>query len=178
MCKQYTELNVLICCLSRVRKRTIYDGLGDHGRVSFTPAELSSLCHFGVEKFFVRLIFIVVGHRRNIFNDENFPIYGSLYSLHRFCPCMLLHVLYKVKRICVELSSLVVWSRVTCHRSQVTSHRSQVTGHMSQVTGHGSRLLLAVTDCALRRMTTPAVLVSYSGTSLMWTPLGPKYLSD
>ena len=25
---------------------------------------------------FVRLIFDVVGHRQNIFNDENFPIYG------------------------------------------------------------------------------------------------------
>ena len=28
-------------------------------------------------KFFMHLIFDVVGHRRNIFNDENFPIYGS-----------------------------------------------------------------------------------------------------
>ena len=27
-------------------------------------------------KIFVRLIFVAVGHRRNIFNDENFPIYG------------------------------------------------------------------------------------------------------
>ena len=27
-------------------------------------------------KFFVHLIFVVVGHQRNIFNDENFPIYG------------------------------------------------------------------------------------------------------
>ena len=39
MCKRHAELNVLVCCLSRV-------------------------------------IFVVVGHRRNIFNDENFPIYG------------------------------------------------------------------------------------------------------
>jgi len=51
MCKRHTELNVLVCCLSCVRKRTIYDDLEDHGRVSCTPAELSSLCHFGVEKF-------------------------------------------------------------------------------------------------------------------------------
>ena len=27
------------------------------------------------------LIFVVVGHRRNIFNDENFPIYGSCCTL-------------------------------------------------------------------------------------------------
>ena len=51
MCKRHTELNILVCCLSRVRKRTIYDGLEDHGRVSSTPAELSSLRHFGVVKF-------------------------------------------------------------------------------------------------------------------------------
>ena len=85
MCKRHTELNVLVCCLSRVRKRTIYDGLEDHRRVSCTPAELSSLRHFGIEKFsalkiFVRLIFVVVGHQRNIFYDENFPIYGTLYN--------------------------------------------------------------------------------------------------
>jgi len=80
MCKQHTELNVLVCCLSRVRKRTIYDGLENHGRVSCTPAELSSLRHFGVEKIFVRLIFDIVGHRRNIFNDENFSIYGTIHN--------------------------------------------------------------------------------------------------
>ena len=51
MCKRHTELNVLVCCLSRVRKRTIYDALEDHGWVACTPAELSSLRHFGVEKF-------------------------------------------------------------------------------------------------------------------------------
>ena len=84
MCKRLTELNVLVCCLSHVRKRTIYDGLEDHGRVSCTPVELSSLCHIGVEnfrrwKFFVCLIFVVVGHRRNIFNNENFPIYGIMF---------------------------------------------------------------------------------------------------
>ena len=37
-----------------------------------------SLWHW---KFFVRLISIVVGHRWNIFNDENFPIYGNLQFL-------------------------------------------------------------------------------------------------
>jgi len=41
MCKQHTELNVLVCCSSRVRKRTIYDGLEDHRWVSCTPAEQS-----------------------------------------------------------------------------------------------------------------------------------------
>jgi len=81
MCKRHTELNVLICCLSRVRKRTIYDGLEDHRRVSCTPAELSSHRHFVtlVLKISVHLIFIVVGHRRNIFNDKNFPIHGIFY---------------------------------------------------------------------------------------------------
>ena len=50
MCKRHTELNVLVCCLSCVRKITIYDGLEDHERVSCTPAaKLSSLCHFGIE---------------------------------------------------------------------------------------------------------------------------------
>ena len=65
--KRHTELNVLVCYLSRVRKRTIYDGLEDHGRVSCTPAELSSLRHFGVEKFswylerdFCKLVFTMV----------------------------------------------------------------------------------------------------------------------
>jgi len=50
-----------------VRKRTIYDGLEDHGRVSCTPAELSSLRHFGVQKFswylkrdFCKLVFTMV----------------------------------------------------------------------------------------------------------------------
>ena len=28
-------------------------------------------------KIFVRLIFVVVGHWRNIFNNENVPIYGN-----------------------------------------------------------------------------------------------------
>ena len=50
MCKRHTELKVLVCCLSCVRKITIYDGLEDHERVSCTPAaKLSSLCHFGIE---------------------------------------------------------------------------------------------------------------------------------
>ena len=43
--------------------------------------------HFGTEKFrcwkiFVRVIFVVVGHWRNIFNDENFLIYGSLITIY------------------------------------------------------------------------------------------------
>ena len=37
----------------------------------------SSLRHW---KIFVRLIFVVVGHWRNIFNDENFLIYGILFT--------------------------------------------------------------------------------------------------
>ena len=89
ICKQHTELNVLVCCLSRVRKRTIYDGLEDHGQVSCTPAELSSLCHFVALKIFVRLIFVVVGHQRNIFNDKNFLIYGTVHlqSIYMHEPC-------------------------------------------------------------------------------------------
>ena len=51
MCKQLMELNVLVCCLSRVRQRTIYDGQEDHGQVACTSAELSSLRHFGIENF-------------------------------------------------------------------------------------------------------------------------------
>ena len=35
-----------------------------------------------VEKIFMCLIFVVVGHRRNIFNDENFPIYGTKYTVY------------------------------------------------------------------------------------------------
>ena len=65
--KRHTELNVLVCYLSHVRKRTIYDGLEDHRRVSCTSAELSSLCHFGVENFlwyskrnFCKLVFTMV----------------------------------------------------------------------------------------------------------------------
>ena len=34
MCKRHTELNILVCCLSHVKKRTLYNGLEDHGRVS------------------------------------------------------------------------------------------------------------------------------------------------
>ena len=87
MCKWHMKLNVLVCCLSCVRKRTIYDGLEDHRRVSCTPAELSSLRHIGFEKFrrwkfFMHLIFALVGHRRNIFNDENFPIYSTKYTVY------------------------------------------------------------------------------------------------
>ena len=38
--------------------------------------------HFvtSVLKIFMRLIFVVVGQQRNIFDDENFPIYGSKYT--------------------------------------------------------------------------------------------------
>ena len=41
----------------------------------------SALKNFRRWKIFVRLIFVVVGHRRNIFNNENFPIYGIQFRL-------------------------------------------------------------------------------------------------
>ena len=62
---------ILVCCLSRVRERTIHNGLEDHRRAS--RAILTSSLWRG--KNFVHLILIVVGHRRSIFNDENFTIY-------------------------------------------------------------------------------------------------------
>ena len=43
--KRHTELNVLVCCLSRVRKRAIHDGMEDNRRVSCTAAKPSSLRH-------------------------------------------------------------------------------------------------------------------------------------
>ena len=46
MRKQHTELNVLVCCLSRVKKRAIYDGLEDNRRISCTAGEPSSLHHY------------------------------------------------------------------------------------------------------------------------------------
>ena len=79
MCKRHMELNVLVCCLSRVRKRTIYESLENHGRVSCTPAELSSLRHFSIKKFLAlkNVRASNLRHcRRNIFNNENFLIYG------------------------------------------------------------------------------------------------------
>ena len=73
MHKQHTELNVLICCLTRVRKKAIYDDLE---KVLCTPAELSLLRHYVTirEVSIIRLcyylalkimclIFVVVGHR-------------------------------------------------------------------------------------------------------------------
>ena len=59
-------------------KRTIYDGLEDYGQVSCTPAELSSLHITSVLKNYRASNFVVVGHRRNIFKDKNFPIYGII----------------------------------------------------------------------------------------------------
>ena len=46
MRKRHTVLNVLVCCLTHVRKRTIHDGLEDHRRVSCTTADPSSLRHY------------------------------------------------------------------------------------------------------------------------------------
>ena len=86
------SMTELVRCLSRVRKRAIHDGLEENRRVSCTTAEPSSLHHhvtvreasiilyYSALKIFVRLIFIAVGHRRNIFNDENFPFYGINFS--------------------------------------------------------------------------------------------------
>ena len=46
MCKWRTELNVLVCCSTCVRKKAIHDGLENHKQVSCTAAEPSSLCHY------------------------------------------------------------------------------------------------------------------------------------
>ena len=62
MCKQHTELNVLVCCLSCVRKRTTYDSLEDTDGFH-VPQQ--SYPHFVILalKNFVCLIFVVVGHQ-------------------------------------------------------------------------------------------------------------------
>jgi len=49
MCKRHTELNVLVCCLSRVRKRTIYDGFMYPSRAILTLS-LRGWKIFGAEK--------------------------------------------------------------------------------------------------------------------------------
>ena len=43
--KRHTGLNVLVCCLTRVRKRAFHNDLKDHGRVLCIAAEPSSFCH-------------------------------------------------------------------------------------------------------------------------------------
>ena len=101
--KRHTELNVLVCYLSHVRKRTIYDGLEDHRHVSCTPAELSSLCHFGVEKFslylkrdFCKLVFTMVlsiayfdSSQRIILNHDQISTCLSSVSMRSLLPLLL-----------------------------------------------------------------------------------------
>ena len=59
-------------------KRTIYDGLEDHGQVSSTPAELSSLHITSALKNFRASNFVVGPHTKYFFKDENFPIYSII----------------------------------------------------------------------------------------------------
>ena len=92
MCKQHTKLNVLVCCLSRVRKRAVHNGLENHGRVSCTAAAILTLslrhsmwtsiiwlCYYLVLKNFCSSNFHRCRPPMKYFNDKNLHT-GTVYS--------------------------------------------------------------------------------------------------
>ena len=101
MCKRHTELNILVCCLSREKKNNLrWSGRPQTGFMYPSRAILSSSLQRC--KIFVHLIFVVVGHGRNIFNDENFPIYGNF-----------------ICYMCMYYSQLVPWLTLAAFASSI-----------------------------------------------------------